>query len=225
MLVGRVARTGSLTVSLVSSHPLVLRELESTLARAGFHIQTLRLEQGLAVDLHHLRLPRAQVHVVDGQAPRPVTERLVAAILNRYPGAPVLVLAEKFTDANSFPLLRIGTKGLLSYTDVRKQLSRAVRGIAAGGFWVPRSLLARFVDSLLNGASRPRAAAHPADLSRREQEVLEALLENLSNKEIASNLHISERTVKFHVSNILAKFNVRRRADLILRFYQERAIS
>jgi len=204
---------------------LVVSELEAALARSGFRIQTLRLEQGLAGSPKELELPRAQVHVVDGQAPRPVTERLVVAFLNRYPEAPLLVLAEKFTDSNAFPLLRMGTKGLLRYADVRKQLSRAVRAVAAGGFWVPRSLLARFVDSLLSRAGRPRASAHPADLSRREREVLEGLLENLSNKEIASKLHISERTVKFHVSSILAKFNVRRRADLILRFYQERAPS
>jgi two-component system, NarL family, response regulator DesR len=48
------------------------------------------------------------------------------------------------------------------------------------------------------------------------------LLENLVNKEIGSRLNISERTVKFHVSHILSKFGVRRRADLILLCYQKR---
>jgi DNA-binding CsgD family transcriptional regulator len=52
--------------------------------------------------------------------------------------------------------------------------------------------------------------------------VLNGLLENLANKEVADRLHISERTVKFHVSNLLAKFGVRRRADLILLCYQRR---
>jgi len=60
------------------------------------------------------------------------------------------------------------------------------------------------------------------NLSRREQEVLDSLLENLSNKEIASKLNIAERTVKFHVSNLLSKFGVRRRADLILLTFQRR---
>src|SRR5205814_9232961 len=49
-----------------------------------------------------------------------------------------------------------------------------------------------------------------------------SLLENLSNKEIASKLNIAERTVKFHVSNLLSKFGVRRRADLILLTFQRR---
>jgi DNA-binding NarL/FixJ family response regulator len=61
----------------------------------------------------------------------------------------------------------------------------------------------------------------PGTLSRREREVLESLLRNLSNKEIASQLNISERTVKFHVSNLLAKHGVRRRADLIVMRFQE----
>jgi DNA-binding NarL/FixJ family response regulator len=60
------------------------------------------------------------------------------------------------------------------------------------------------------------------ELSQREQEVLDALLGSLVNKEIGSRLNISERTVKFHVSNILSKFGVRRRADLILLCYQKR---
>jgi len=58
-------------------------------------------------------------------------------------------------------------------------------------------------------------------LSTRETQVLDRLLENLSNKEIAAKLNISERTVKFHVSNVLTKFGVGRRADLILLRYQQ----
>jgi DNA-binding CsgD family transcriptional regulator len=53
-------------------------------------------------------------------------------------------------------------------------------------------------------------------LSHREKEVLELLLENLSNKEIASRLSISSRTAKFHVSNLLAKYGVGSRVDLLL---------
>ena len=93
--------------------------------------------------------------------------------------------------------------------------------MARGGFWVPRELLSRFVDSLLQtGAARH--TLHPAGLSSRENDVLDCLLENLSNKEIGSRLSISERTVKFHVSNLLGKFGVQRRADLILQAYQAR---
>ena len=86
-------------------------------------------------------------------------------------------------------------------------------------------LLSRFVDSILGIVHSRRLTRGPADLSRRERETLDALLENLSNKEIANRLHISERTVKFHVSSLLAKFGVRRRTDLILLCFQSRPIA
>ena len=53
-------------------------------------------------------------------------------------------------------------------------------------------------------------------LTRREEEVLAGVSDSLSNKEIASNLNLSERTVKFHVSSLLAKFQVRGRMELVL---------
>lgn len=52
-------------------------------------------------------------------------------------------------------------------------------------------------------------------LTRREEEVLAGVSDSLSNKEIASNLNLSERTVKFHVSSLLAKFQVRGRMELV----------
>ena len=108
--------------------------------------------------------------------------------------------------------------------EARDQLPRALPLVANGGFWVPRAVLSGFVDSVLGGArSRRLKADTSTDLSRREQEVLNSLLENMANKEIGNKLNISERTVKFHVSNLLSKFGVRRRADLILLCYQKRS--
>ncbi len=56
----------------------------------------------------------------------------------------------------------------------------------------------------------------PVPLSRRQQDVLSAVAQNLTNKEIAGRLNVSVRTVKFHVSALLEKFEVRGRVDLML---------
>ena len=58
-------------------------------------------------------------------------------------------------------------------------------------------------------------ATLPVAIAPREREVLNGILENLSNKEIASRLNLAVRTVKFHVSSLLAKFGVRDRVGLI----------
>ncbi len=211
-----------LTVCLLSPHPLVLTEFERVLSKPQFKVICKQLESTLAPDMRQLEPPKAQVYVVDAHAARQATGALLANILERYPAARLIVVGEKHNEANSFALLRSGVKGLLTYVEAREQLARALPLVATGGFWVPRQLLSGFVDSVLAGQGRRLKADSVANLSRREQEVLDSLLENLANKEIASKLNIAERTVKFHVSNLLSKFGVRRRADLILLCFQRR---
>jgi DNA-binding NarL/FixJ family response regulator len=159
--------------------------------------------------------------VVDAHAPRPAIEALVAAIQARRAQAPLLFVAETFDKGSAFGLLHLGAKGLLSYAEARNQLPRALKAVAKGGFWVPRALLSSFVDSILHAGPKGRRSNWSARLSPREIQVLDLLLDNLSNKEIASKMKIAERTVKFHVSNVLKKFGIHRRADLILLWYQQ----
>jgi DNA-binding NarL/FixJ family response regulator len=164
------------------------------------------------------------VYIVDAAAPRAFVRSTLEQLRSAAPSAHLLVVAQKFSEAEAFAYLRLGVRGLLTYSAAHKQLPFAVAAVAAGGFWVPRAWLSRFVDTIL-GSGRPApAVAGRARLSRREQQVLDALLQNLANKEIASQLNVTERTIKFHVSNVLAKFAVRRRADLILQFFHQRAL-
>lgn len=221
----KLVRKGSATrrasVCLLSFHPLVLSEFERLLSELPLSVHGRRLEPDLIADPAKLSIPKASVFVVEGHPHRPTTESLVVGVLGRHQASRVIVVAEKFEQDGAFSLLRLGTKGLLTFAEANEQLGRAVQEVAGGGFWVPRTLLSRFVDETITTTKRPRGPAGPARLSRREKEVMEALLENLSNKEIASKLNMSERTAKFHVSNLLAKYGVRRRADLILLTYTQ----
>ncbi len=67
-------------------------------------------------------------------------------------------------------------------------------------------------DKLLEAGKSVRSQVK---VTRREEEVLSGLMKSLANKEIAANLNLSERTVKFHVSSLLAKFRVRGRMELV----------
>jgi DNA-binding NarL/FixJ family response regulator len=214
----------NLRVCLLSPHPMVLNEFQRLLEDSGFQITSKQLDSMLAPDLRNLDVPRASVYVVDAHAARQATGVLLGNILDRNSGARLLVVGDRLKEADSYALLRQGVKGILTYAEAREQLPRALPQVASGGIWVPRPVLSRFVDSILSGRQARRLNPDSTnDLSQREQEVLTGLLENLANKELAQKMKISERTVKFHVSNLLAKFGVRRRADLILLCYQRRA--
>lgn len=210
----------ALSVCILTTHPLVLEEFQRLLGRPSFRCTARQLDPALAIHLQRAQLPPAKVYVVDAHAPRPVTDSLLAAVAEFSPGSRVMLVAAKFGERDAFSAMRLGVRGLLTYADAREQLARAVQAVGAGGFWVPRRLLSHFVDQVLGMDRRRGAYSRPANLSKREQEIFDGLLENLANKEIASRLNISERTVKFHVSNVLAKFGVRRRADLILHCMQ-----
>lgn len=193
---------------------MVLDEFRRVLEGSGSHVLSKQLYSVLAPDLRCVRVPRAAVYVVDAESAREATSALLGNILDRFPKARLLVVGQKLTDTERNKLLRYGVKGILNCEEAREQLARALPLVANGGFWVPRETLSRFVDSML---TTPRLRRYcRSQLSRREHDVLNVLLENLANKEVADRLHISERTVKFHVSNLLSKFGVRRRADLIL---------
>jgi len=167
-------------------------------------------------------IPGADIYVLDANAPPATLDLLISAIVNQQPSARMVVLADRFTEETAFPLLRIGAKGLLTYENAESQLEKALELVASGGLWVPRSLLSGFVESILPALPSPIEAGSP-NLTRREREILDCLLANLSNKEIASKFEIAERTVKYHVSNVLNKFGVQRRADLIVLCFQRQS--
>jgi DNA-binding NarL/FixJ family response regulator len=212
------------TVCLLSTHPLVLPELQRCLSASKFHILSRQLDIAHTSDVHSIPLPVASVYLLDGHSIGPAVEGLVGGIRHRFSKRHIVVLVEQITELYCFPLLRLGVKGLVQYKDVCEQLVPAVRLVAGGGIWVPRALMSRYLE--VGQGPRPiRLPSSGAEgLSRREKEVLSFLLKNFSNKEIATTLHISESTVKFHVSNVISRFGVRRRADLILRCLPETSL-
>jgi DNA-binding NarL/FixJ family response regulator len=209
-------------VCLLSPHPMVLDGFRRMISDSGFQIVARQLEPMLAPDLRYLEVPRASIYVIDAYAERQATAALLSNIHDHNSRASLVVVGDNLKEADSYALLRLGIKGILNYAEAREQLPRALRRVASGGVWVPRQVLSRFVDFILDAAQQQHMRTNsPTELSRREQEVLGGLREKLANKEVADRLHISERTVKFHVSNLFVKFGVRRRADLVLLCYQQ----
>lgn len=136
------------------------------------------------------------------------------------PSGETLVFCEKSSGAPRFKVDMVGDRELaLSRAASLLALGCMARGDSPADYavWVPaeNSVIDRIkkhADELLHMG---RAFSCPVDLSPREGEVLKELLHNRLNKEIADRLRISVRTVKFHVSSLLAKFGVGSRWDLI----------
>jgi DNA-binding NarL/FixJ family response regulator len=204
------------SVALYWVHPLVLAEFRRLLPWKSFRLTECRIVPGARGAVALPVQGTEEIAVLDADLQAPVTKNLVAAIHESRPGTRLVVLAEGFDEELAFRLLRLGAKGLLTYRELVPCAARALAAVAEGGFWAPRALLSRFVDAALRDGSLRRAAPEAGRLTAREREVYEDLLENLSNKEIARKRNMTARTAQFHVSNVLAKYGVKRRADLLL---------
>ncbi len=199
---------------LFCQHPVAQERFLRLLTRAGFEVAVhsqLRLPSPATGKNGHA----VSLAVVDCSDPDSCLE-FVSNLRHKQPQLPVLALLPKLHPSPTFALLRQGVRGVLSYGQAQRELPRAAAELAGGGHWVPRDLLTDFLESILPELHGSEALNPGIKISRRERDVLDLLLENLSNKEIAAKLFVSERTVKFHVSNLLAKFGVQRRAELIV---------
>lgn len=183
------------------------------LTRAGFDVVIHPQLPLLNPTAGHPRT--ATLAVIDCSDLEPALE-FVRSLRARHPKLPILVLLPKVSGSKTYSLLRLGVKGVLSYGHTQRELPRAAAELVHGGHWIPRDILTGFIESILPELHGCDLLNPEVEISRREREVLDLLLENLSNKEIAAKLFVSERTVKFHVSNLLSKFAVQRRSDLIV---------
>jgi DNA-binding NarL/FixJ family response regulator len=125
------------------------------------------------------------------------------------PTAHVLIFTAFDTDERILAAVQAGAQGYLLKGAPREELFQAIRVVYSGGSLLQPVVAARLLRQFSG------AAALPEQLTERELEVLRQLAKGRQNKEIATELWISERTVKFHVSAILAKLGVGNRTEAV----------
>jgi DNA-binding NarL/FixJ family response regulator len=130
----------------------------------------------------------------------------------RLAGSRVIVLTSFADDDRLLPAIQAGAAGYLLKNVKPSELARAVRAAHAGEALLDPAVAARLVAAI---AAAPGEEA-PERLTPREREVLELIARGLSNKRIARELGLSEKTVKTHVGHVLAKLDVTDRTQAAL---------
>lgn len=141
----------------------------------------------------------------------PVMDGITAiGILRReLPDTEVIALTSVLEDSSVIGAVRAGAIGYLLKDTESDELCRAIKAAANGQVQLSPKAAARLMREV-------RAPESPESLTERETEVLRLLAQGRSNKEIAHDLSIGEKTVKTHVSNILSKLNVPSRTQAAL---------
>jgi DNA-binding NarL/FixJ family response regulator len=146
-----------------------------------------------------------------------------ARITREAPAARVLILTTFDLDDYVYAGLRSGASGFLLKDAPASELLHAIRTIAAGDAVLAPSATRRLLDRFVPELDRAPAPGRPdvlAELTDREREVFSLVAAARSNREIAVALHLSEGTVKVHVSRLLAKLGLRDRVQAVVLAYE-----
>ena len=195
----------TLRVVVADDHPLFRDGLVAALATIdGVEVagtaadgeQAITLARELAPDVVLMDLAMPGVNGIEA----------TRSIVQAHPGIAVLVLTMAQTDDSVVAALRAGARGYLLKEAGRQEISHALWSVAAGqavfGTSVADRILGRLTEPPRGKAGTSRALPQ---LTEREIEILELLARGMSNRAISARLYLSDKTVRNHVSNILAK--------------------
>lgn len=153
---------------------------------------------------------------------------VVRGLKAEWPEARVVAFVNEIGAHTVFPCLVLNVNGVLAVDAGKEELAAALRAVLVGSLWVPRELLAGWVQQVVRQGLRgiPHEFSSPVGVAdvftRSEWKVLKALDLDFSNKEIAKSCGVSESTVKFHIGKLLRKTGAHDRRGLT-RMYREMA--
>ncbi|MBI2902082.1 MAG: response regulator transcription factor [Candidatus Methylomirabilis oxyfera] len=188
---------------------LLAREPDiSVVGEATNSLEALRMAKALQPD----------VMLLDIRMPGTSGLEVLHRIREEGPKIKVLVLSGFFEEELLVEAFEHGAKGYLQKITTHAELVKAVRATHAGEVWAEPKVLSQVLDSLLEKVNAPHLALSEmhSELTDREKEVVQRVTQGQTNKEIATDLGISEKTVKSHLSNVFNKLNIGRRLQLLL---------
>jgi DNA-binding NarL/FixJ family response regulator len=163
---------------------------------------------------------RPDVVLMDIRMPGTDGISATAAITEKYRNTRVLVLTTFEEDEYVFGAIRAGAAGFLLKDASREKLVEAIRVVHNGDSLLSPSVTRRLVESFAERGLPITPSSKTGQLTTRELETLVLLAKGLSNLEIGAQLHVTEATVKSHVSSLLMKLGLRDRVQAVVFAYE-----
>lgn len=191
-------------ILVADDHPIVRQGLVAILQDQSDMDVIAEADNGQqAIELFRQHQP--DITIVDLQMPKIGGVEAITAIRAEFPQACIIMLTIYDTDEDIYQGLRAGAKAYLLKDTPCREILEVIRIVGSGQRYVPA-----------NVGTKLAAHMERPDLSDREREVVELMTQGKGNKAIAKALDVSENTVKYHVTNLMAKLGVRDRTHAVV---------
>jgi DNA-binding NarL/FixJ family response regulator len=130
----------------------------------------------------------------------------------------VLIVDNDYNENTLISAIRSGVRGYILKNTESKHLTKAIKSVNDGELWVERKMMLKVLEAFSSSPKgKGRNRKSPIyDLTETEAKIVKLVLNGLSNRDIAKDLYLSEKTVKFHLYKIFKKLSVKNRSELIL---------
>ena len=205
----------TMRIVLVDDHPLFREGVAYTLAaQADMSVVAQGESAEEALRLAETHTP--DVLLLDLNIPGGGGIAAARAVAAAVPATRIIMLTASVDEDDLAAAMAAGARGYILKGVAARELVAIIRKVHAGEGYVAPALAA----SLLAGLGGPRPSAPPPDplaaLTERERQILDQVAAGLSNKEVAAQLHLSEKTVKHYMTIIMEKLGVRNRVEAAL---------
>jgi two-component system, NarL family, nitrate/nitrite response regulator NarL len=195
----------------IASEPVLFGDVLSGLLNADPALKLVGQAHNEGDLTRLLRRERPQALLFDYEALGPNGEQIISRLRRAAPATRILVLAARSGTKRVGRVLRAGASGLVGKHLTFDTLMRAIHAVARGEVWADRRATAQVLEHLTS-----KVPGVEDQLTPRELQIMEGVGRGLRNKEIASRLGISPKTVKSHLNNIFRKLRLEGRVALAL---------
>ena len=203
--------TEPIRVLIADDHELFRRGVAEALTAANLTVVAEASAAAEALELARSNLP--DVVLLDVNMPGGSGLDILPELQTDLPVCKIVVLTVNEDEETLFSALKQGARGYIVKGIGAEELTAVIKSVHDGETYVAPGMAGK----ILTEMAKTRPTAGLPDLSGREQDILKRIAQGQTNKEIAAELFLSEKTVKHYVTNILTKLQVRNRVEAAIK--------